>query len=294
MTKMLSKLNFTKMQAQGNSYIFFDFLAGNLPDFDFSGFAIIAADNNFGIGADGIVFILPDPESDAHIRIWNADGSEADTCGSALRSVMAFLYKKNGGTKKNYSIKTAAGVVQGTVVNIDDSYEVRITINDIHTIVNSAKNELDPIENLINIGKWIGLPVSVGNQHFVVIDRFQEYEADITSPELIHRVGPVITQDPTFPNGINLELVKIINPRKIAVRVWERGSGETLACGTGACAAVYAGYHLGFLDTEVNVIFPGGEVTVNLNPKEKTCRLLGSVGFIFEGHVNINDILKRS
>ncbi|MBW6516693.1 MAG: diaminopimelate epimerase [Candidatus Cloacimonetes bacterium] len=285
-------LHFTKMQAQGNSYIFFDFLEKSPPVFDIPKFAISVSDKNFGVGADGIVFLLPDTESDAHLRIWNADGSEAETCGSALRSVMALLYKKSNDSKKNYSIKTAAGIVNGTVVYLDDKYEVSIAVNNIQTILYGHTKDVDPIENLINVDKWIGLPVSVGNPHFVVIDRFQEYGADITNTDLIQRIGPDITQDATFKEGINLELVKIINPRKVAVRVWERGTGETLACGTGACAAVYAGFHLGFLDTEVTVIFPGGRVTVNLNHQENSCRLLGSVGFVFEGQLNPNDILK--
>ena len=285
-------LKFVKMQAQGNSYVYFDFMETEPPQIDLARFASIISNKNFGIGSDGVVFLLPDAENDALIRIWNADGSEAELCGSALRSVMTLFLKKKGEETGEYTIRTKAGVVKGNVTLKNKGYEASITLNDIHPVIFGDRKQDDPVENLINVDKWIGLPVSVGNPHFVVIDRFQEYGADITSPDLIQRIGPMITQDSLFKEGVNLELVRIITPRQISVRVWERGSGETLACGSGACAAVFAGFHLGFLDTDVEVYFPAGKVSVSLDCLKNLCHLTGYVGFICEGSINLQDILK--
>ncbi len=276
-------IEFSKIQAQGNSYIYIDCIEQELPNVNLSKLARFVSDRHRGIGSDGMVILLPDDEADTLMRIWNADGSEAETCGTALRSVMLLLYKKDNSKKRDYKIRIGSEIIQGSIIESDDKFQTKVTFKNLRMILLGHNKDDDAVENLINIDRWIGLPVSVGNPHFVIIDRFQDYSADITHPDLIQTVGPMIHHEGTFPDGVNVELVKIINPRKVEVRVWERGTGETLACGSGACAVAYAGQLLGFLDTEVDVKFPGGTVTINLNDKGTVCSLIGPVTQICNG-----------
>ena len=278
-------INFSKIQAQGNSYIYLDFMEQKLPDVDFPKLARFVSDYHKGIGSDGMVVLMPEDGADALMRIWNADGSEAETCGTALRSVMLLLYKKDTSKKKSYKIKVGSEIIAGSIIETENIFQTKVTFKNLRMILLGHNKDDDAVENLINIDRWIGLPVSIGNPHFVIIDRFQDYSANITHPELIQRVGPMINDEGTFPDGVNVEMVKIINPRKVEVRVWERGTGETLACGSGACAVAYAGQILGFLDTEVDVKFPGGTVTVNLNDKGTECNLIGQVTHVCNGTV---------
>ena len=256
------KLNFFKMQAQGNDYLFFDFLQENIPQIDFSKLARKICDRHFGVGADGIVLISKASQNDACMKIFNADGSQAEICGSALRCTVAYLNSLS--EKKTFSIQTEAGQRIGWLVSNEESQIVKADFG-LPKLIN---------KNLIKIGNFEGLAVSIGNPHFVTF-------ADNLDADIAEKFGPEIEKSKLFPERTNIEFVKIISPNKIEIKVWERGTGETLACGTGACAAVFAGVHQKLLENSVDVIFPGGTLKVEFNGE--SIFLIGKVDFVFSG-----------
>ncbi len=256
------KLNFFKMQAQGNDYLFFDFLQENEPQIDFSKLANKICDRHFGVGADGIVLISKASENDASMKIYNADGSQAEMCGSALRCTIAYLNSLL--EKKSFSIQTKAGQRVGWIISKEGSPIVKADFG-LPKLIS---------KNLIRIKKFEGLAVSIGNPHFVTF-------VDNLEVDIAEKFGPEIEINEFFPERTNIEFVKIISPNEIEIKVWERGTGETLACGTGACATVFAGIHQNFLENSVDVIFPGGTLKVEYDGEN--IFLIGKVDFVFSG-----------
>jgi len=256
------KLNFFKMQAQGNDFIFFDFLHENVPQIDFPKLARQICNRHFGVGADGIVLISKAYENDASMKIYNVDGSQAEMCGSALRCTIAYLNSLS--EKKSFSIQTKAGQRIGWIISNKGSPIVKADFG-LPKLIN---------KNSIRIERLEGLSVSIGNPHFVTF--VDNLEADIAE-----KFGPEIEINEFFPEHTNIEFVKIISPNEIEIKVWERGTGETLACGTGACATVFAGIHQNLLENSVDVIFPGGILKVEFNGEK--IFLTGKVDFVFFG-----------
>jgi len=234
------KLDFFKMQAQGNDYIYFDLINKPFPNIDFPKLAIKLSKRNYSIGSDGIVLILSSETYDAEMRMFNADGSEGRMCGSALRCVSFYISQKFG--KDKVMIETLAGIKTGLV---KDRKEGLVTIDlGVPTFIQGDE---------ITINDHAGSLISVGNPHFVTfLESFSENIANIQ--------GSIIDDPTYFPDGINVEFVKIINKNEIEIKVWERGSGATLACGTGACAATFCGISKGILSSPVIVQMPGGSV----------------------------------
>ena len=259
------KLDFFKMHAQGNDYIYFDFIDKTFPDIDLSKLAIKLSERNFGIGSDGIVLILNSKTCDCSMRMFNSDGSEAKMCGSALRCVSYFLSQRFG--KDEVTVETLAGNKIGV---IKDKEERLITIDlGIPEYIQDDKIIINNLE---------GSLISVGNPHFVTF--MKSLSEDIAKYQ-----GPIIDNPAFFPDGINVEFGKVISKNEIEIKVWERGSGATLACGTGACAASFSGIQKGILSSPVNVQMPGGSVTVEL--KKSNIFLTGKVEHVFEGSVEI-------
>ncbi|MCK4654192.1 MAG: diaminopimelate epimerase [Candidatus Cloacimonetes bacterium] len=259
------KLNFFKMHAQGNDYIYFDFLENKIPDIDFPKLSRKISNRHLGVGSDGIVIILEDLDSDAFMRIFNSDGSEGKMCGSALKCISSYLAKKTG--KKELKINTVTGIKTGLIMN-EELDEVKINMGTPELIGR------EPIE----IENFKGYLVQTGNKHFVTfVEKF--------TPDIANRYGPIIEANTDFPDGINVEFVKINSRNSIFIKIWELGSGETLACGTGACAVVYAGVKMGLLDNIINVIQPGGTVLVEYDGSD--IFLTGKVNYIFSGTYEI-------
>jgi len=259
------KLDFFKMQAQGNDYIYFDLRDKPLPKIEFSKLAIKLSKRNFGIGSDGIVLIHNSKICDCRMRMFNADGSEGKMCGSALRCVSYYLSQKSG--KNEVTIETLAGIKTGL---IKDKKEGLITID------LGIPEFIQDDEITINGHK--GNLISIGNPHFVTL-------MDSLSDNIAIHQGPVIDNFAFFPDRINIEFVEIISKNKIEIKVWERGSGATLACGTGACAATFCGIKKKILKSPVLVQMPGGSVTVEL--KENNIFLTGKVDHVFNGSIEI-------
>ncbi len=245
---------FVKMQAQGNDYLYFDFLENELPKIDFSEFAKNICNRKLGVGADGIVLIYKDFQHDAFMRIFNADGSEAEMCGSALRCVTHILAKKKD--KSKIFVNTKSGVKIGKV------------LSDLQVSVNVGTPKI--INESMNVLNFKGQIVSVGNPHFVTF-------VENLESNLAQEFGARI--EAKFKNGINVQFVKIASKNKVKIQIWERGSGATLACGTGAIAAVFAAKKQ--LSNPVEVEMPGGIVEIEFKGEEMF--LIGGVNYVFEG-----------
>ncbi len=263
-------LKVTKMQGCGNDFVILDYdkyekgTANNLWD-NMSQAAIKLCDRNFGIGADGL--IIPNTNvNDADIGwfFYNSDGTTAQMCGNGIRCFAKYVYDKKLVTKKEFSVKTLAGIITPKLTN--DGY---VRVNMSKPILEPEKIPFIPNSNLkykISVKDRIfeGNAVSMGNPHFII---FIEDDEDLLS--LAKEYGPYIEISAEFPEKTNVEFVKIRSYKKIDLRVWERGCGITLACGTGACAAVAAGVLNGYLENSVDVNLLGGIVHIDwLGSKE--------------------------
>ncbi len=279
-------LEFFKIEAQGNSFVYFDLRNQRSTDIDYTHLAQIVSDVNYGIGSDGIVLIFNDKEADVYIRIFNPDGSESDLCGSAITSISALLAKKQNYEKNIFSIKTKAGFAKGKLVFKNDKCFVITEVGNI--ILPNHKIDNPQIGEIINESNWYGIPVHIGNPHYVMFECDQQNKRDLFCLSVIEIVGPVIGKSNHFPDGVNVELVKILSRNKVQARVWERGVGETLACGSGALAIVLAGMKYGYLDGNVEVAFPGGSKLIDINLENNRYTLSSNVSFICYGKYHYN------
>ncbi|MDA3814660.1 MAG: diaminopimelate epimerase [Candidatus Cloacimonetes bacterium] len=259
------KLDFFKMQAQGNDYIYFDLIDKPLPKIDFFKLAVKLSNRNFSIGSDGIILILNSSAYDAKMRMFNADGSEGKMCGSALRCVSYYLSQRSG--KDEITVETLAGIKIGL---IKDKVERLVTIDlGVPEFIQDEEVEINGIK---------GNLISVGNPHFVTF-------INSLSENIAKCQGHIIDNPAYFTDGINVEFAKKISKNEIEIKIWERGSEVTLACGTGACAASFCGIEKGIISSPVVVQMPGGSVTVEL--KKSNIFLTGKVEYVFDGSTEI-------
>lgn len=279
------KLKFTKMHGCGNDYIFFDCFAQPAPKHP-EELSVRLSDRNFGVGGDGIVLILPPErsENDAQMRIFNADGSEASMCGNATRCIGKHLFEHGYVKGEAVRLETGSGVKILTLF-FDNSGKVK------SVRVNMGKASLNPadlpalvggeraVKRMLpfTCGEREATLVSVGNPHCVIFD----------SPELVTALGPAIERDPIFPNRVNVEFAEVIGENRLRMRVWERGSGETLACGTGACATAVAAAECGLCDDSkpITVVLRGGELVIEYTPD--AVFMTGPAEIAFEGEVEV-------
>ncbi|MFC1909921.1 diaminopimelate epimerase [Chloroflexota bacterium] len=281
-------MNFTKMQGTGNDFIVIE--PGGLKR-NWKKLAIAMCDRHFGIGGDGLILVQPSKKADFRMRILNADGSEAEMCGNGIRCMTVYLYYKELASRKNREVRieTLAGIkmvrplksrnrVTGARVGmgIPQFNAVKIPVS----LPKSDRNELDIIPALCAIevkGRGLLLHfVSMGNPHAVHF--IEQSISDFPLAEL----GSEIENNDLFPRRINFEVARIIDRNNIEIAVWERGSGITLACGTGACAVVVISRLLGFTDETVNVFVPGGKLCVEWDRKGEVF-LSGPAEVVFEG-----------
>lgn len=249
-------MKFVKMQAQGNDFIILD--KPELPyHLDITPYITKMCNRHFGIGADGLVVITYPNSYDAEMRIFNADGSEAEMCGSALRCVTWLLAQKL--KKSHLKIKTKAGIKKCHFMTDEN---IKVTL---------GKAKLLRKNPILLYGQK-GYSISMGNPHFVIF-------ADDTS--LIEDLGEKISTNSIFKNGVNVEFVKIISRKEVQVEVWERGVGKTLACGTGASAIQFAGKNAGVLDDKLLLHFPGGDLKTKI--EDDYISLIGRTEKIFSG-----------
>lgn len=276
-----SIIHFTKMQGIGNDYIYINCFNQELK-YDPSELAKRISDRHFGVGSDGLVLITPSEKADIGMRIFNPDGSEAEMCGNAIRCVGKYAYERNLIKKVNITVETLAGIklLDLSIVN-DIVTSVKVDMGEpilepekIPVITEQEKYISQPFEYENNI--YLLTSVSMGNPHAVVfIDNLNKIQ--------IEKIGPTIERAPIFPKRTNVEFVKVIDRNQINMRVWERGAGETLACGTGACAAVVAGVLNNLTDHKVKVTLPGGELLIEWNKEDNHVYMSGPAEFVFDG-----------
>lgn len=271
---------FTKMQATGNDFIILNYLEDKL-EYSYKLLAEFMCNRHFGIGADGILIVEKSSKADFKMRIFNKDGSEAEMCGNGIRCFSKYVYEKGLIHKEKFKIETLAGI-KDIELNIEGNTVVHITVN-------MGEPEFDfskiPVLSLqgknkekINIEGYEVYPISMGNPHAVCfVDNLDEIN--------IEELGEKIENYKFFPNKTNVEFVKIVNENQIKVRVWERGVGETLACGTGACAASIISKKYKSTNCELTVELLGGKLKTGYNDKE--IKLIGPAEFVFEGKIEI-------
>ena len=276
---MLKK--FVKMQGAGNDYIYFDCFEGE-PE-DIPALAVRLSDRHKGIGGDGLVLICRSDAADAKMRMFNADGSEGNMCGNAIRCVGKYLYDENVCRKEELSVETKSGIKYLRLYT--ESGKVK------RVRVDMGKADFDPKSLPVLLeGEAVDRPVkiagglhritcvSMGNPHCVLFE-------DPDGADL-ERIGPLFENDPLFPERVNTEFVKVIGKNALKMRVWERGSGETMACGTGACAAAAAACACGKCDAAQDILVQlrGGDLVIHVG---ETVFMTGEAEKVFSGEVEI-------
>ena len=277
-------MKFTKMHGISNDYIYINGATEKIDNL--SETAIKLSDRHTGIGSDGIVIILPSKTCDFRMRMFNSDGSEAEMCGNASRCVGKYVYDKGLTKKTKVSLETLAGkkilnlhVVDGKVdmVTVDMGEPILRGV-DIPTIFDLPTVVSQPI--VVSGKKILTTCVSMGNPHSVV------YVDDVDSLDL-EKIGPSYECHPAFPHKTNTEFVEIISRNEVKMRVWERGAGETMACGTGACAVAVASVLNGFTDRDVRVKLRGGDLQIKWDDDDNHVYMTGPATTVYEGDVEI-------
>ncbi len=259
------KLPFTKMQGSGNDYVYVNGFEVTLKNP--SKVAVNVSDRHFGIGSDGLIIILPSKIADVRMQMFNADGSEGEMCGNGIRCVAKYAYEHNLTTKNPMVIETKSG---NKTLNLDIKKGIveSVTVDmGVPAVGSQSRISIDGKDILYT-------PVSMGNPHAVIFQK--------PTDELLLGVGPQIERHRDFPNRTNVEFVAPISRKELEFRVWERGSGETLACGTGACAAVAAGIARGILDKKVTVHLKGGDLLIELR-EDSHIYMTGPAAEVFSG-----------
>ena len=276
-------MKFTKMHGIGNDYIYFNCFEETVSDPE--NLSIKLSDRHFGVGGDGIVLIMPSEKCDFRMRMFNADGSEGKMCGNATRCIGKYVYEKGLTDKTRITLETLSGikvldleVKDGIVESVTvDMGKAVFTAKDIPVTADTDEVIEEPISLCGRNDKMTC--VSMGNPHCVI------FTEDIDSLEL-EKIGPYYENYEKFPERINTEFVEYIDSRTLKMRVWERGSGETLACGTGACATVSAAVRTGRCpaDEFIEVRLLGGVLKVKYQ-SDGTVIMKGPAAFSFEGEV---------
>ena len=272
------------MQGCGNDYIYVEALTKTIEDP--SGAAMRLSDRHFGIGGDGLVLIEASERADAKMRMFNLDGSEGNMCGNAIRCVAKYLYDNGICPKKDIVIETKSGLrtvtvtTQNGVVTRAAVDMGRAVFDPAQIPVRSDAREIAAQPLTVSGTEYTVTCVSMGNPHCVVF---------CDAPELLDlaAIGPEFEHHPVFPEGINTEFVQMIDAHTLRMRVWERGSGETMACGTGACAAVAAAVKNGLCkpDTDVTVHLNGGDLVIRYTGE--TVTMSGEAVLIFSGEIEV-------
>ncbi len=301
-------VTFTKMHGCGNDYIYIDGAVNRIPQEDKPAFVRRFSDRHFGIGGDGVIFINPAPagESDVdfEMEMYNADGSRSEMCGNGIRCVGAYVWEHHLTDKKELTINSAGArkyltlsaseqggkrstesvsVDMGAPILVPDEIPVALPASAAGEV--SSPDPLLPPQVTIKAGgmDWHASCVSMGNPHAVVI---LTDDVDLASFPL-DRIGPVFETHPVFPRRTNTEFVHIDDSRNVHMRVWERGTGETLACGTGCCATTVACALNGLTGDEVTVHVLGGEVCCRYDREKKRVFMTGPAETVFEGSMEL-------
>ncbi len=277
---MPTMIKFTKMHGIGNDYIYVDARRKKLKNVEELSRQV--SHRNFGIGADGLILILNSTVADFRMRIFNADGSEAEMCGNGIRCFAKYLYDHGLTKKKKVAIETLAGIKQVELFTRHDKVvKVRVDLGEPILLRERIPMNGDPgmvIEEELQLNgvKFNITAVSMGNPHAII------YVDDVRNFP-VQKYGPMIETNPLFPRRTNVEFVQVVGPGEVIQRTWERGSGETMACGTGASAVTVAGVLTKRTGRSITVHLTGGDLEIEWNEKDNRVYMTGPAVEVFEG-----------
>ena len=292
-------MKFTKMHGAGNDYIYINCLDGTFGGDDgsvLSDSRLLGklserlSDRHFGIGADGIILILPSSTADFRMRMFNADGSEGRMCGNATRCIGKYVYDNGYTAKTEITLETASGVkcleltagsdgkIESVAVDMGEPILVPAEI----PVAGEGSAPMEAVSINTSRGNVIFTPVSMGNPHGVVF-------VDEVTDDLVLGLGPEMEVHPVWPDRANIEFARILGNSDIEMRVWERGSGETLACGTGACATAVAAILTGRISSrEVTIHLTGGNLMIKWDSDTNHVFMSGPATTVFDGETNLD------
>ena len=276
-------MRFTKMQGLGNDYVYVNCFQEKVENP--SEMAKRISDRHFGVGADGLILIGPSEQADFEMAMYNADGSRGEMCGNGIRCVAKYVYDKGLTNKTQLSIETAGGI-KYLDLTVSDGKALLVKVDMGAPVLTAEKIPVTADTDEV-VGQPLGVGgkeytvtcVSMGNPHCVVI-----LDEDVRKLDL-EKTGPLFENHERFPNRINTEFINVLDERTIRMRVWERGSGETLACGTGACAAAVAAMLNGRTKDEVTVKLLGGDLQIRWDRAQNTVYMTGAAETVFEGEI---------
>lgn len=282
-------MKFTKMHGIGNDYIYVNCFEETVSEPE--KVSMILSDVRKGIGSDGLVLIMPSDKADFRMRMFNIDGSEGKMCGNATRCIGKYVYEKGLTDKKNITLETLSGIKYLTLFVNDDNKVELVKVDMGKAILEPENIPVDydgdrfinvPVE--VNGNTYNLTCVSMGNPHAVL---FTENIADLN----LEKIGPDFENHKLFPERINTEFIEVLDSHTLNMRVWERGSGETFACGTGACASAVAAVLNGYCnyDEEILIHLRGGDLRITYQ-SDGTVMMTGSADFICDGTVDDNYI----
>lgn len=275
-------MRFTKMQGIGNDYIYINCFEEQVDDP--AALSVRLSDRHFGIGGDGIILIKPSKNGDAEMDLYNADGSRAKMCGNGIRCVGKYVYERGIAQKDVLKIDTQSGV-KTLYLDVDNGQvrSIRVNMGQPGLTPEAIPTTLPGVENqtITAAGQdWTATCVSMGNPHCVIfVDDVEHFP--------LETVGPVLEHHPVFPERANIEFVRLCGENEVEMRVWERGSGETWACGTGACAVAVACVMTGRTGRRVLVHLRGGDLEIFWNEQTNEVEMTGPAEFVFDGEVKI-------
>ena len=255
-------MRFTKMHGLGNDYLYFDGYAENLDHYDLAELSRLLSDRHFGVGSDGIILVLPSDKADFRMRMFNSDGSEGEMCGNGIRCFAKFVYDRGLTTKAQLEVETEAGIIRPAMTVEDgkvtwvrvDMGQPRLTRGQI-PMTGDTEASAQAVTIELPGKSYVGHCVSMGNPHCVI------FVEEITDAQVLGD-GPLLEVHGLFPRKTNVEFAQVLSPTEVRMRVWERGAGETLACGTGACATAVAAHLAGYCGREVTVRLRGGDLRI--------------------------------
>lgn len=284
--KMAKLIKFTKMHGIGNDYIYVD--TTKYPIENPEELSVKWSTPHTGIGSDGLVLISRSDKADFSMRIFNADGSEAKMCGNASRCIGKYVYEYGLTNQTTLTLETLSGI-KTLKLQLRDEKVTSVTVDmgiPADELVNYDGTGLKPMNEypiIVDDTFFIGITVSIGNPHLVI------FTEDIAKVDL-NTIGPKLEKHSFFPERINVEFAQVLEDGAIRMRVWERGSGITQACGTGACATLVAAYKTGRTGRKTNVIMDGGSLTIEWEEATNHIQMTGDANRIFDGEIEVEPI----
>lgn len=280
-------MKFTKMHGCGNDYVYVDGARETILPERKSEVVKFLSDRHFGIGGDGVIFINPSDVADFEMEMYNMDGSRSEMCGNGIRCVGKYVYD-HGLTQKTSLTIVSFGKIKYLDLTVEDGKVTKVRVNMGSPILEAAEipvvAEQSPVVDtpIVVDGKEYRMTcVSMGNPHAIV------YVDEMIDDETMAKIGPLFEHHERFPRRVNTEFVKVLGRDRVQMRVWERGTGETLACGTGACAVTVASILNGLTDNRITVELLGGNLGIFWDRKENVVYMTGPATTVFEGEIEI-------